>query len=83
MKIRQGFWFSRKLTKKYAVDISGFDRMPGSEDWINYDFWLEYDEKRNDHSPQVMFYLEIFGIVIIDFCLYNVNHAKEDWNKVI
>lgn len=75
--------FSRMLTRKYAIEISGFDFMnygDGGEKkpLVFCDFWLSYDERKRDHSPAIQFYLEISGFVLVDFSLHNVNHALEE-----
>lgn len=73
--------FSGKITNKYAFWLSGFERMPYSsidgdkQPLAVLDCWLTYDEKVRDHSPSIMIYFEILGFTIVDFSLYNVNHA--------
>lgn len=74
-----GYRFSRMVTDKYAISISGFDKMPyfppESQPLASLDFWLSYDEKNRDHAPAVYFYFEVLGFIVVDFSFYNINHA--------
>jgi hypothetical protein len=80
-------WLLRKLGKKYFLEISGW-RKDCKRTWVDngvrvetefFDIGirLEYDPKRNDHSPGLYIYISIFYWNVLEFAIYSGLHAED------
>ena len=67
-------FFTKKLTKKFAIDIDLF-----SKGWSFFDLSLDFNlSKKSDHSPSFHFAFHLFHIIILTIDFYNMNHKTED-----
>jgi hypothetical protein len=72
-------WWSKRITKKYALDLCFLYKIRQFKDGI--DFLLpvcKLDFFRGDHNPQFEFSLIILNFMVFSLNIYNINHVKEE-----
>lgn len=69
-------YWSRKVSKNYALEISGFHLIRKLCDGlIAFKVRLNLDRFKGDHNPQADFLLVFLNFKIMEVNLYNINHA--------
>jgi hypothetical protein len=74
-------YFSKKLTKKYALDISCFHLIRKFSDGISFfELNVNLDLYEGDHNPQFRILLVFLNFKIFEFEIYNTEHCvrRED-----
>ena len=72
------FLFSWKLSKNYALEISGCHRIRDLKDGLDLtEFHVVWDRYKADHNPRFHVILVILNFVIFEFEIYNVNHCED------
>lgn len=65
-------YFSRRLSKKFVVDLSLFHKVREFKDGISFcDFLIGVDLYKGDHNPQFRVLLVLLNFKIIEFEIYN------------
>lgn len=69
--------YHRKISENYSMDMSLFRKYCNYRrlTFLNIDIDYLYD-KTCDHSPSFSFMFVVFGIIILEFNVYNVNHCS-------
>ena len=68
-------WFSFKLSRNYAIDISGFHCIRSFKDGITgIDFSINLDTYEGDHNPKCALSLIIFNFKLFEIEIYNIKH---------
>ena len=71
------FWVSKKISKKYAIDVSCFHLIRNFKDGISFcQFSVNLDLYEADHNPQFKILLIILNFKLFEFEIYNINHVS-------
>ena len=68
--------WSRKITKNYALELSGFHLIRRLKDGLTgLEVTLNWDRYKGDHKPQATFMVVVLNLKIVEINFYNVNHV--------
>jgi len=71
--------FSLKLSRNYALDVYGFYVVRALSDGVAFlELTVNFDFFKADHNPKFKVVVILLNLMILDLCIYNVNHIKDD-----
>ena len=70
------FCFSKRINKKYGMDISGLHFIRRFKDGISFfEVSINLDLYKGDHNPHFRIMLLILNFKVFEFEIYNAEHA--------
>lgn len=76
------YYFSKKISKKFAIDISGWHLIRNLKDGLTFvEFKILGDWFKGDHKPSFDISFVFCNFMIFEFNLYNINHLEEGVTK--
>ena len=72
-------WFSKKLSKKFALDISLLHSIRRFEDGISFiEFKINLDLFKGDHNPKLDIIFILLNFKVFEVEIYNEEHINEE-----